>query len=523
MTADSRQGSDVIVIGAGISGLCAAGLLARSGLSVHVIEAQPRPGGYLQGFSRKGFQFDSAILWLNGMGPDGFVSRIFKHIGKHQPVCKPLKNIWRFKGDSYEYLLTNNPDELRDSLIHDFPAEEASLRLMFKHAKDLGRRMRILKTRMRAPDTMSIPEKSIFGLKMLAWYLPIRSILRKSMESGLGRYIKDPGLFKIFSSEEKLSSLMVPLAWAYEGDFFAAPPGGSQAFISWLMDTLGRLGVRIDLGKPARRVMVGSKGRVHGVELDDGTVSKAPWVIAACDVESLYERMLPEFAVPQKLISKLHAAELYYSSFTLFCGLNRPAQELGFGEEIIRLTRDGISCDDQNSQDVTTAAVSIFAPSVRDASLVPESKGSLTIQCPARISDHDHWHTGPGLERGKEYNDHKQALAQLLLQRIERQMGMDLRNSIEELSIATPVTFWRYTWNRDGSIMGAKPTDKNIKAHLAHYRTPVKGLLLAGTWAEYGGGLPMAVKSAANVSALILKRQKPEAFKGLKRVMDVLP
>jgi prolycopene isomerase len=68
--------------------------------------------------------------------------------------------------------------------------------------------------------------------------------------------------------------------------------------------------------------------------------------------------------------------------------------------------------------------------------------------------------------------------------------------------------------------MGRSPTDRNIRARIAHYMTPVKGLLLGGHWAEYGGGIPMAIKAAANTSLLILRQAEPRAFKELCAVMD---
>lgn len=520
MQADATSTHDVIVIGSGMAGLASAGLLARAGLSVRVVESQPRPGGYLQGFSRKGFTFDTAIHWLNGMGPHGLSTRVLDAIGPDCPACAPLKQIWRFRGESYDYLLTDRPGDLRDTLIRDFPAEAAGLRRLFEDARELGRRLRLMYSRMRAMETMSTLEKTIYGLKMLAWYLPVRHNLRDPLEPGLGRYVSDPGLLRIFCAEEKLAALMVPLAWAYESDYFAAPQGGSQAFVDWLMQTLANLDVQVDLGRPVSRVTTGDFGRVNGVELSDETRLNARWVVGACDVEQLYERLLPVGAVPDRLIAKLHNADLYYSCVMLFCGLDRPAQDLGLGEEMVRLTRDDVSREAQYSGDVQTTALMVMAPSVRDGSLAPAGKGTLTVQCPAYLADYDRWQTGEGLERGQAYQDHKRQVAQVLLERVERQLVPGLQEHIEKLSIATPVTFWRYTWNREGSIMGAKPTDRNIKARLAHYRSPVPGLLLAGHWAEYGGGVPMAIKSAANVSAMILRCEKPKAFRALRRLMD---
>ena len=60
---------DVLVIGSGMGGLSSAALLAKSGLRVCVVEAELRPGGYLAGFRRRDFRFDTAIHWLNQCGP----------------------------------------------------------------------------------------------------------------------------------------------------------------------------------------------------------------------------------------------------------------------------------------------------------------------------------------------------------------------------------------------------------------------------------------------------------------------
>src|SRR5262245_36800831 len=98
---------DVVVIGAGVGGLTAGALLAKSGLKVCVLEAEVRPGGFLAGFRRGGFTFDTAIHWLNQCGPDGFARRIFDALGPGSPATPPQRRIRRYKGDSFDYLLTS--------------------------------------------------------------------------------------------------------------------------------------------------------------------------------------------------------------------------------------------------------------------------------------------------------------------------------------------------------------------------------------------------------------------------------
>ncbi|MDF2442178.1 MAG: hypothetical protein JWR01_381, partial [Subtercola sp.] len=56
-------GKTAIVIGAGISGLATAGLLAREGYSVTVVEKQPAVGGRAGLWEKDGFRFDTGPSW----------------------------------------------------------------------------------------------------------------------------------------------------------------------------------------------------------------------------------------------------------------------------------------------------------------------------------------------------------------------------------------------------------------------------------------------------------------------------
>ncbi len=57
------NGKDVVVIGAGISGLATAALLAREGYSVTVLEKQPVVGGRAGIWEESGFRFDTGPSW----------------------------------------------------------------------------------------------------------------------------------------------------------------------------------------------------------------------------------------------------------------------------------------------------------------------------------------------------------------------------------------------------------------------------------------------------------------------------
>ncbi len=510
---------DVIVIGAGIAGLTAAALLTKAGLNVVTVEEQQKPGGYLMGFKRKGFTFDSSIQWLNQCNAGGFISNVFNYIGSDQPRCIEPQHIRRYKGKSFDYLLTCEPNKLRDQLIKDFPDEAKSITSFFAYCKKMGEHFGVLKNRMRALDTMSSLEKIAFGLKMLWWVLPVGKTLSLSAEKGLDMYFKNEAIKKIFCSEEKFMSIIMPICWAYSGDFQSPPQGGAEVFIHWLCKKIQGAGSHIALNSKVEKVLVEDQKAV-GVMFADGRIVHSKYVIAACDVENLYEKMLPRGTVPSTLLDRLRAADLYYSSVTVYLGLNCAAAEIGLQEEITCITLENIPRKDHFKGDPHKSSLIVQAPSVRDHTLAPEGKSTLTIHCAAWIEQEKFWQTEKDLERGDAYKKTKQRFADILIDRVEKALGVNIKDHIEVLEIATPVTYWRYTRNRDGSNMGARPTPKNIKNKLAHYRTPVKNLFLGGHWAEYGGGMPIAVKAAANVSLLILKDLKNQEFEKLRDAMD---
>ena len=129
---------DVVIIGAGVSGLTSAALFSRAGFSVAVVEMDARPGGYLAGFRRKDFRFDSAIHWLNQCGERGFVNRVFRSIGNDFPKTEEQVNIRRFMTAGMDFMLTNNPDDFRDDLIKAFPHDKKGILKFFRVAKKMA-------------------------------------------------------------------------------------------------------------------------------------------------------------------------------------------------------------------------------------------------------------------------------------------------------------------------------------------------------------------------------------------------
>ena len=518
-----KEHYDIVVIGAGMGGLTAATLLSKAGYSVVVVDMASIVGGYLAGFHRNRFRFDTAIHWLNQCNEGGIVHTVFEMIGTDYPKAINQKRIKRYVGDYHDYLLTNHPDILMQQLQQEFPKEKAGIERFFKDAKALGQNMSLYGSNIRSTETMKFSEKLPHFYKTFRFILPFIKHVRFSgvagLKKGLNRYFKEPKLHDLFCTEPDLLSCLIPIGWAYFNDFQNPPKGGGQAFPEWLAHVIAFYKGEIYFHSKVTKIIL--EGKVaKGVEIDHrGTHYKvhSKYVIAACDVETLYEKMLPAEMIPSSLKEKLNNAILYSSSVTVAVALDCNPALLGFDEEMIIISSKEISQQDHAGGNPEISEIIILAPSFRDDTMAPAGNGTITIFMPAEMHQHDFWKAEIDKEgnyiRGASYNEHKNKIAEVLIKRVEEKVAPGLKSHILFFDVATPITHQRYTGNKNGTMMGARPGKENMQAKVAHYRTPIKNLILSGHWAELGGGVPIAVKSGFNAALLVFKDEQPAIFK----------
>lgn len=517
---------DVVIIGAGVSGLTAAALLSKAGLSVCVLERHRLIGGYLQGFERRGFVFDTAIHWLNQYDEKGSVTNVFKYLGNDFPMPIGMKRIHRHILKDYEFLLSNNPDELKNKLIEDFPDEKEGIEKFFKAAREVAEVSKKFPKFFISSETKNGLSKYFFKLKQLGIIYPLIKYAlyggEKGVEKGLRKFFKNEKLIRIFCSEPDLLSCLFPIAWAYNNDYQNPPIGGSQVIPEWLAKKVNPETSEIILSADVFKIDV-KDNKFNSVtykkRLKEFTVY-GTYLIAACDTDVLYKKLLPSSLVPQKLKAKLDSAELYSSSVTISVALKCSAESLGFGDEMIQLFNEDVGRKEHSSGDPYKSFISILAPTVRDKTLAPENHGTLNIFVPAWMNYCNNWgtslNTSGEYDRNEQYKQIKEEFAQIIFERIEKSFCKNLREHILFYEVATPITYYRYTHNKDGSMMGTRPGKINMQLKVAHYKTPIKNIIIGGHWAELGGGVPIAVKAAYNASMIVLKDYKPSAYKAME-------
>jgi prolycopene isomerase len=486
-------------------------------------------GGYLAGFERSGFKFDSSIHWLNQCGPDGSVTKVLKWIGDDYPRCRELKNIRRFVTDKHSFVLTNDPDELKAELIKTFPDEEKGLIRFFRDAKKMAEVLGDYSSRVKGVSHGSFLKKinSVLATMKFGMFFVqfVRFTGEKGVLKGLKKYFKDPELLDLWSVEIDLLSCLIPIAWAYNKDYQCAPVGGAETITKWLEEKCRENGCDIFLSTKVEKI------NNNGILASGVTAFKngeklnftSDIVIAASDVESFYERLLDPGLTSPDLLQKLKSAELYSSAVTLSIGLDCEAETLGFTEEMTVLVDSSVSREDSSCGSAESSCITVFSPTVRDTSMAPDGKGTLIIFVPAFFDHFEKWGTEIGdsgeLVRGEKYKKIKKEFADILLERVKKSLHKDIRSHIEHLDIATPVTYFRYTGNRKGSMMGARPGKNNFKAKIAHHITPLKNVYLSGHWSALGGGVPIAVSTALSSFLLVAKEDMTETYEELSKYL----
>ena len=333
---------DVVVVGGGVGGLTTAALLAKRGLAVTVLERNPAVGGCLAPVRRGGFTFDSSIHWLNQAGPGGLVAKALALVGPDAPAARPQRCFRRYKSQAGDFALTPSPDELLAALLAAFPANRQGLEAFFATARRIGGCFADGWGRhpFSAQVDRSWAALAATHLKALRQWWPLLQRVRFSTEDGFRKLFGGgAGLDQVFLTERRLVSCLVPVGWAYQGDFQSPPPGGAAAYPRWLAEAVSARGGDVLTSCQVDGVIV-ERGRAAGVRFVQGGERRelrARAVVAACDIGTVYARMLPPGSLRPGFLRRAANAQLYDSAFQLYLGLDRPAAEFGIGEEHVLL------------------------------------------------------------------------------------------------------------------------------------------------------------------------------------------
>ncbi|MGW8061112.1 phytoene desaturase family protein [Streptomyces ziwulingensis] len=501
----------IAVIGAGMGAMAAAARLAVAGHRVTVYERTATYGGALRRFERDGFRFDTGpgLLPLPAVWRDLFVKTGREPLESRVDLVQVDPSSRHVFADGTEVSL---PNASRAGVVDALEAALGSAAA--QRWGDFLVRARETWDRTRRP----LLEEPLWpNWKVLAEREPYPAVEhRRLLRTRRAGTLAEVGAWEL--RDARLAALLESHAFAYGLDPRTAPanaavlPYMEYAFGMWYVrgGGLRELARAVYERCLARRVefrfdaevagIVAKDGRAAGVELADGAVHEAEFVIAGV-APAVLERLGGGAAVRGggEVAPQRGAA----SRLTVFLAL-RGGRPQGTAHRTVVHARDrDAELDGVFGAGPGPAAgptVTVLRPD--DPALVPDpgyEAVTLTAVVPALRGESD--------RAAREVSD---LHAEYLVDVAERAVP-DLRERLVWREVRTPAEVAADTGVADGAV--PVPALAGAEGRLLHPAngTRTTGLFTVGGWSHPGGGLPHAGMSGALVAGLVVEGP---AFRG---------
>ena len=483
----------IIVIGAGFSGLASAALIAKEGYNVTILEKNDQPGGRARIWEKDGFRFDMGPSWY--WMPDIF-ENYFSLFGKK--AC----DFYRLKRLDPGYRIYFGKDD-----AIDVPAEMDDLEALFENTEPgSSKKLREFLAQAAIKYSFGMGEYVFKPSHSPLEYLDL-NLLRKSfslqlltsMSSHVRKYFNHPKLIQLLefpvlflgATPQNTPALysMMNYADLKLGTWY--PMGGMNEIVKAMVNIARELGVEMYLDTEVTRVNIESD-YIRSVSTTKGDYP-ADMVIAGADYEYVDQHLLDE---PFRNYDKKYwnSRTLSPSCLIWYIGINKKIKgiqhhNLFFDEDF-----------EQHANDIYTdpkwpekPLFYVCCSSKTDSTVAPENGENLFSLMPI----------APGIED----SDHiREQYFDLMMNRFEAITGESIRNSVILKRSYALNDFKADYYSFKGNAYGLANTLRQT-AFLkpAMQAKKVKNLLYTGQLTVPGPGVPPAIISGQIVAKEAIK------------------
>lgn len=495
---------DVIVIGAGLSGLACASLLAKRGLKVAIVESNDHPGGSCGTFYRAGAKFDIGAAMLYGFGEQGFNAHRFVFNCLEEDITMIRhKELYAVNFDGKRIIFYPDIDRFVDQLGELFPSEKKNL---IKFYGDMVRMYRhVMMDNPTYASTDELDKKnSLRGMmKHPGSYLKFLGLLNISAERLLRRYFKDPSLFKFFdkltstycyTTTKETPAVLAAVMFVdnhFGGSYY--PAGSTFMLPGKLEKSIEAHGGTLFYGSKVTRIDV-KNGVATGVFLDHGKRLEADDIVFTGTVWNLYASLLPREAVSKKRLRWVEGLVPTYPSVVLYTLVDKKV----IPEDTLPIEMLVGSPDHIDESEVTA-----YLLSIDDKTLCPAAYQTVTAIGPSFVK----WNR----EDKKIYRAQKEAETQRLLAVLDKRFP-GFKDHLRFAELATPVTIERYLSKNGGAVAGPKHMLGQHMLKRQHIRSDIAHLFCTGESTVMGTGTPTVTVSGISAANVILQARGLQPF-----------
>jgi len=488
---------DVIVIGAGISGMTAASLLSKSGLKVAVLEKSYNPGGSCGIFKRNNVIFDQGSAMLYGFGEKGFNPHRFLFNCLEEPINvirHDLLYCVNYEGRRVRFW--SDVEKFSEELADLFPSEKENIKRFYRDLDKMYQNVMVEHPAFSTPDEANGRESLKGVLRHPFSYAKFLGFMNKNTKSLLENYFEDPEIFKFFNkltstycytNVEETPAILSAIMFVDNHTGGSYYPAGSTIFLPGKLEkVIEENGGDMLLEREATRIIF-RDGKPAGVHLDNGDEVYAESLVYSGTVWNLYGKLIEEELLDdkQKNLAKMVPT---YPSVVLYAYVDK---------DVIPPDTLPIEMMAGNPDKLDESEITAYILSIDDRTLCPEDGHVVEA-------------IGPSFEK-YDVNDRE---GYLLKKESEKNRLLDVlearfpgfRKGLRYAEVATPLTIERYTNKNGGSVAGPKQMLGQHMFNRLHTKTRWDSLYCCGESTVMGTGTPAVTVSAISAANAVLKK-----------------
>lgn len=501
---------DAIVIGSGNGGLIAATRMAQLNMKVLLLEQHNVPGGFASSFVRGRFEFEPALHELGALGDannKGYIYKLFEELKidniKWNRIPEAFAIVLESNNKITKYSFPFGRKEFAQTMENYFPnTYKETLRFIdiCKELYDCAIYLREKKGIFSSKELKKLyPDYLTTGsytLKQVLddFKLPFEA---KNIISAYWVYLGLP--------PSQLDFTVYAIMFA-EYIFYDAyiPTHRSNEISSAIVSKFQEYGGEIWFNSKVEKILTKDK-TVYGVKLESQQELYTNNVVANCSPHTVYGQMIDKKEVPEYDQKLVNFKNINKQGFSFYIGLDIEHTKLNLNEYSYFMYSDidlekcykNMKSIDKNLEYLVVV--------LNTANPQASPKGTCILSFTTLYDDA--WNKVNDLN----YVQIKENIAYRMIKDFERKMNVDIMSHIEEIEIATPVTFARYTGSKNGVIYGYNPSKNDstmLRTRNMDKEINVKGLKFTGGFSFRGHGYSTTYMSGDVIAWKTFKEYK---------------
>lgn len=486
---------DAIVIGSGISGLTTAGLLAKNGRKVVIVEQHQKPGGALRRFNRSGIPFDIGFHYTGGMGQGQILKVLWDYLGVW-PGITPVPmhprgyDLFKFHESGTEVKSFYSYELAREQLHSVFPKESVGINNYLDTVSNICEQLPFYNLDL--PLTPFLRDFFSLGGQSLS-----RVITKITKNPELQAVLSAPTFLYGVPPQQAGLTMHAAVAHSYYSGAWGIQ-GGGQALADSFVNVLTDNEVNIICDQQVEQINV-RDGQVTGITLDDREIQAGQVIYTG------HPAHFPDMVTPGSFRPafkhRLKDLKDTTSMFIVFGKMADPAALPLLEHANLYSISSGFALLDNASEAKKNGTIMMTAPGLKNRTSLGGNKSDaqgVILMRPANWAETTRYNRG-AKGRAPGYREWKAAATKDLIDCAAANFGEACRD-IKPLAAGSPLTFRDELGSPAGGVYGVQ---HNLHQFMARARTKVQGLYLSGQGSLMTGVLGASIAGLVTASEIM--------------------